>query len=95
MRDPIEPENARLLADTYWYIILISALLCAFLAIGYGSLQLGRVSATLDAARQSGSSPRVSLDRTKLERVVTGFAARADRYSELKVTPLTVPSPSN
>ncbi|MBI4133276.1 hypothetical protein HY478_01550 [Candidatus Uhrbacteria bacterium] len=89
-----EPEQLRILTDTYWRAILLVAF---FVTLGV-ALYSGTKLYTFLLAEQDSVFPSrgggASLNRSELQGVLEMFEARRERYEFLKKNPPKISDPS-
>jgi hypothetical protein len=88
-----DPENARVLAEFYWHLILVAAFATVTLIIAGGIWQFVRVIDVLHMQPTTTVRPNV-LDRAKLRATLSAWEARTQEFQALKGTPPNVADPS-
>ena len=80
-----EPEARTLLARAYWSFLIILFASMAVAAVVYGAWEFTRpLEAKSDIVV---GTPKTTLNRADLQKVLDGFDARADRFEERRRVP--------
>jgi hypothetical protein len=90
-----EPEGVRPLADTYWRVLIVTAISLLILASVFGLWKLFGVVDTLSSLSDTSPPPPAAFSRAALHNVATGFDARQVRLEAFVTTaPPAIPDPS-
>ncbi len=84
-----EPENLRPLAELYWRVVLLVAVIASGLAICFGVWEFSSVTTTMSSASEQGTSQQTAaIDKAKLEEVLVKFGERSANFEMGKtITP--------
>jgi len=89
-----DPEGMQLLARTYWRVILSIAIVIAILSIGIGAVLLFQIMGSFTTKQASDAILPTTLNRAKIESVLTAFDARRKQFEMLPSSTSTYPDPS-
>ena len=90
-----EPENLRPIAELYWRMMLLSAVVVVALSIGFGIWEFSAVMTTISSASSVSSAPqKPPVDKAALEDAVTQFSQRTADYQYAQGILPTVTDPS-
>ena len=87
-----EPEAARILARTYWALIVIICALAASVVIAYGVWEFFR-GPTAETSSVT-VRPQTLFTKTQLDATLKGFDDRASRFQSRLTAPVPVKDPS-
>ena len=88
-----EPENARSIAELYWYGLLFLAIAGIVFSLAFGTWQFKAVVSTLSGSSVPVPRSEAALNRRALVEVVQAMDARQAAFDALRAAPLSVPSP--
>lgn len=87
-----EPENMHLLARLYWHVLLAASALIMCAVIAYGATVLFSIND--DAGTGKSVPASVTIDKTKLTKLLAGFANRQATFESMKNDTTGVADPS-
>jgi hypothetical protein len=89
-----EPENLRPLAESFWRMLLMIALLLMVGAAVFGVWKFIAVVHVIGAANGAPSSSRAALDRNRLDRFLSDLNARRASFEAAANAGISTPDPS-
>ncbi len=90
-----EPENLRPIAEVYWRVVLLTAIVAAIGIILFGIWEFSAVMKTISTSTSGGGSQAApAIDRAQLEGTLTQFYERRENYELGRATPPAVSDPS-
>ncbi len=90
-----EPENLRPIAELYWRVVLLGALVAAGFLIVFGVWEFSSVMSVMSAATTNGTAQQtLPIDRVQLEQALSTFSERKANFELGKNTVPAVTDPS-
>ena len=90
-----EPERSAALAEAFWRIMIVGAVLLTIGVAFYGGMRfLSILSSGGPSSPVSGSGARAALNRAELRATLDDFMLRKTQYESLKGNPPRIADPS-